>query len=125
MVGDEQFKDVSKATLLIWTSLLRALAIAGLVYGLIIVAWALLSGPSRAAIWIRRRLALGLNASAGVVWGVGAGIFLLLFLWSPTPAFRSTLRLLVLAALYAAGIAALRRQTLAEFPEARAHEPAV
>ncbi len=44
-------------------------------------------------------------------------IVLLIVAWGPTPATRSLVPMLVLTALLALGIEALRRQTAREFPD--------
>jgi hypothetical protein len=46
-----------------------------------------------------------------------ATLFLLIVLWGPTHALRQWWGLLLFAALLAAGVAALRAQTKAEFPD--------
>ena len=53
-----------------------------------------------------------------IVYAVVALIFLLVLLWSPTDSDRGIWGTLVLAALVALGVWALRRQTLKEFPPA-------
>ncbi len=45
-------------------------------------------------------------------------LLLVLFAWAPTPAFRLVVPALVLIGLLAAGVEALRRQTMREFPDA-------
>jgi hypothetical protein len=87
-------------------------------YGIITVAAAVLAGPTRAGTSVRRWLAPTLNKRPGITWAVAGGAFLLLVLWGGTPALRIWWEVLILAALLAAGVAALRRQTLREFPAA-------
>jgi hypothetical protein len=116
---DPPFKKAGHAVLLIETSLLKQLAWTGVVYGLAIVVWAVVAGPSRVGTAVRRFLAPVFNAAP---WGLAAGaavVFLLLLLWSPAPNPQSGLRILALALLFAGAIVALRRRTLAEFPDAR------
>jgi hypothetical protein len=117
LVTQAQYKGTAHATLLIWTSLLRELALAGVAYGLVTVGWAVVAGPTHAGTAVRRTLAPALNLSAGLVWCWAGGLFLLLTLWGPTPAFDFGSRLAVLAGLYGLGIWALRRRTLAEFAD--------
>ena len=117
LVNAAEFRDAASATLLIWTSLLRQLALAGVAYGLAVVGWAFVAGPTRAGTAIRRTLAPALNMSAGLVAAWAGGIFLLLLVWAPTPAFRFGQGLLVLAVLYALGIVALRRETMVQFAD--------
>jgi flagellar biosynthesis component FlhA len=52
-----------------------------------------------------------------VAYLVVAAIYLLLVVWSPIPAMRRPLFLLILAVLLGFGVWILRRQTEAEFPE--------
>jgi hypothetical protein len=59
-----------------------------------------------------------------VTWGGAAAIYLLVVLWGPTHALRTWWGILLVAALLAAGIVILRRQTLAEFPQAGLEEHA-
>jgi hypothetical protein len=51
-------------------------------------------------------------------WAVLGGAYLLLVLWGPTQALRTLWGVLLLGALVALGFEALRRQTLAENPDA-------
>jgi hypothetical protein len=99
------------------TELLVEVAVAAVVYGLVMVAGAALAGPTRPATAVRRTVAPYLRqplvayaglalALAGIVW------------WAPTPAWRNAAMLAILAALSAAGVETLRRQVIREFPEA-------
>ena len=63
-----------------------------------------------------------LNTRPGVVWGGFALTFLLLVLWGGLLAVRTWWEILVLAALLAAGVQAVRSQTLREFPDAKLDE---
>ncbi len=51
-------------------------------------------------------------------WGILAGLYLLVILWGPTHALQTWWGILLFGALIAVGFEALRRQTLAEFPDA-------
>jgi hypothetical protein len=106
----------------IGTSLLRAIALALVIYGLLIVAAAWLAGPSRPALAVRRALAPSLRDNPVAVYSIAAGIYLLVLLWGPTPALRNLIPILLIAALLVLGIELLRRQTAREFPDARAGE---
>jgi hypothetical protein len=46
------------------------------------------------------------------------GLYLLVLLWGPTPAFRNLIPILLIAGLLVLGIELLRRQTAREFPDA-------
>ena len=98
------------------TSLLRNGGIAMLVYGVAILLGAVLAGPLAFAKSARRSMA-PLLRDRGIAYGTAALIVLLLLWWGPTEGFRRPLPLLVLLALFVAGIEALRGQTLREFPQ--------
>ncbi|HET8949429.1 MAG TPA: hypothetical protein VFN44_02930 [Solirubrobacteraceae bacterium] len=101
---------------MIATSLLFAIAVALVVYGLVFALAAWLGGPTRPARFLRKLAAPELRESPAVAYAVAGGLLLALVLWGPTPAFRQPAWILLFAALLALGVAALRRQTAAEFP---------
>jgi hypothetical protein len=98
------------------TSLLFALAIALIAYGIVMVAAAWLAGPTRPAVAIRRVLAPSLRDSPAVAYATVGGVLLLLVAWGPTPALRNVWWILVFAVLLAFGVTMLRRETALEFP---------
>ena len=99
----------------IGTSLLRDIAVAMIVYGIVIVASAWLAGPTRPATEIRKALAPTLRDSPAVAYCTVGGVLLLLVLIGPTPAFRNIVWILLFAVLLAYGVTMLRRQTALEF----------
>jgi hypothetical protein len=99
---------------LIGTSILGEIGIASIIYGLFAVAGAALAGPTRAAVAVRRRIAPLLDHHLGLSAAGLSAAYLLLVLWGPTHALRTWWGVLLFAALIVAGVAALRRQTLAE-----------
>jgi hypothetical protein len=101
---------------LIGSSILRQIGIATVAYGLITAAGAILAGPTRWATSIRRWVAPTLNENPAMAWGALAGVVLLLAVWGPTHALRTWWGVLLFAGLLAAGLLALRHQTLREFP---------
>jgi hypothetical protein len=109
---------------LIGTSILGQIGAATLLYGAIAALGAVLAGPTAPAVWLRQRLAPILNERQGVVWGSVGFIYLLAILWGGTHALRVWWGILLLAALIAIGVVALRRQTLQEFPPEAHAEPA-
>ena len=111
------YRDAGKQAWLISSSILGEVGRAIVLYGLVFVVGAILAGPSRLAVATRRRLAPVLNERADITWGGAAFGFLLLVLWGGTHALRTWWGVLLLGALLALGIVALRRQTLAEFPQ--------
>jgi hypothetical protein len=103
---------------IIGTAILGQIAGAAILYGLVAMLGAVLAGPTRAATAVRSRIAPVLNERQGIAWGAAGGAFLLLVLWGGTHALRTWWGILVLGALLALGVEALRRQTLVEFPAA-------
>jgi hypothetical protein len=99
------------------TSLLAEAASATLLYGIVVVFAAWLAGPTGWATTTRRELAPFLREPRFAYGGLGV-IVLLLLAWGPTPAFRKPLLALILIALLALGVEALRRQAAREFPNA-------
>ena len=81
------------------TSLLFAIAVAMIVYGLVIVASAWLAGPTRPAVAVRKALAPSLRDSPAVAYTAVGGLLFLIVLWGPTPAFRNVWWILVFAGL--------------------------
>ena len=63
------------------TSLLFALAVALIAYGIVIVAAAWLAGPTRPATAVRKFFAPSLRDSPGVAYSVAGGLLLLVVLW--------------------------------------------
>jgi hypothetical protein len=111
-------ESVEPAVGAVWdiaTSLLRNGGIAMFAYGLVIFLGAVLAGPVGFAKRARRSLAPLLRERASA-YAAAAVVVLLLLWWGPTEGFRRPLPLLVLLALFIAGIEALRRQTLREYP---------
>jgi hypothetical protein len=110
------YKGSVRDVWLIASSVLGQIGQATILYGAVAVAGAAFAGPTKIATTLRRRSAPVLNERPGIV-ALGAGVvYLLLLLWGPTHALRVWWGILLLAALAAGGIIALRRQTKAEFP---------
>jgi hypothetical protein len=110
-------EQAGKRTWLIGSSILGQIGEASILYGVVVVLGAVLAGPMTQATAARRWLAPLFADRAGIAWAVVAGAYLLLVLWGPTHALRTLWGIALLGALLAAGIIALRRQTLAEFPD--------
>jgi hypothetical protein len=99
---------------LIGTDILAQIGWAAVAYGTVIVLGALLAGPHRAAVAVRSRIAPTLNERPAVVWAGVAVVYLALIAGGPTHALRTLWGIALLAALIAAGVVALRHQTLRE-----------
>ena len=109
-------QDSGKRVWLIGTSILAQIGWAALLYGAVMVLGALLAGPHRTAIAVRRRIAPVLNERPALAWAAIGTVYLALVAWGPTHALRTWWGIGLLGALIAAGVVALRQQTLREFP---------
>ncbi len=117
-LADPPYRDAAHHAWLTSSSILGEVGRAIVLYGIVVVLGAILAGPSRPATAVRRWIAPVLNQRHDITWGTAAFAFLLLVLWGPTHALRTWYGVLVLGGLLALGIVMLRRQTLAEFPDA-------
>ena len=106
----------ARQTWLIGTDLLAGIAWTAIIYGVLVMASAILAGPTRAATWVRSHLAPTMRDRPGVVYSVIGLVYLLVILWGPTPAFRNVLWILIFGGLIALGTEAFRRLTVREFP---------
>lgn len=104
------------ATWEIGTSLLVETGQSLVAYGIAIVLAAWLGGRTAVATAIRRAIAPYLRRPA-VAYGVLATALLLLFWWDPVVATSRLVPSLILVGIAAAGIEALRRQVIREFPD--------
>ncbi|HXD58206.1 MAG TPA: hypothetical protein VN606_09815 [Thermoleophilaceae bacterium] len=103
----------------IGTGLLKAISVAFVIYGLLLVAAAWLAGPTRSAQAVRRALAPSMRDHPGRVYAGVGFVYLLVLLWGPTPALRHIVPILIIAALIVLGVELLRRQTAIEHPDAQ------
>ncbi len=101
----------------IGTSLLRATGVAMIGYGLLFLLAAWLAGPSGAATRLREALAPYLQRRLVAYSGVVVIVLLVLW-WNPTPGTSRLAPTLILIGLLVAGVEALRRMTVSEFPDA-------
>jgi Short C-terminal domain len=99
------------------TSLLVEAASATVLYGIFALVAAWIAGPTALATATRRGLAPYLREPR-YAYGAYGLIALLLIAWGPTPALRKPLTAIVLLALLALGVEALRRLTAREYPDA-------
>jgi hypothetical protein len=109
---------------LIGTSILGQIGAAAVLYGAVTALGAIYAGPSHPAVWLRQRLAPTLNEHQGIIWGTVGFLYVLAVLWGGTHALREWWGILLLGGLIALGVAALRRQSLQEFPTGAALAPA-
>jgi hypothetical protein len=102
VVQQEQNRDVAEAVWRIGSELLRDIGITLEIIGLLLIAGAVLAGPSRAAKAIRRR------------WGIWAVAFLILVFWAPMPILDTWYGVLAAAGIVAACVEGLRRACLTD-----------
>jgi putative oligomerization/nucleic acid binding protein len=112
----QSLKDAAHAAWIIATSLLAAEAAAVIMYGIVVVLGAWLAGPGRVARWSRQELTPVLR-DARLAYGALAFILLLVFWWNPTPGTARLLPSLLLIILAVAGVEALRRVAVRDFPD--------
>ena len=112
----QQYRESGHRVWSIGTSILGEIGWAIVLYGVIGLLGAVLAGPTRVATVVRGHIAPVLNERQGLAWGAVGFAYLLLVLWGGTHALRTPLGIILLGGLLALGVAALRRQTLAEFP---------
>jgi hypothetical protein len=105
------------------TQLLVDVATATIVYGVVMVLAAWLAGPTRWAVSVRRVIAPYVREPA-IAYSALAIVVVILIWWAPTPAWRNVPLTLILVGLLAAGVEALRRQVIREFPAATREDAA-
>jgi hypothetical protein len=112
-------RDVMYEIWLTASSILGTIGRSVVFYGVFGVLAATLAGPTRAGTAIRRWIAPVLNHRPGLTWGVAGALYLLLILTGATKELRQPVWILILGAILAGGLVALRHQTLREFPDAQ------
>ncbi len=115
-------RPAGEAVWAIGTGLLRDIAIAMVLYGLALVIAAWMAGRTRVATSLRHAGAPWMREHPEGSYAVAGVLLLLIVWWGPTAATRQILPVLGFALLFALGVTLLRRQTEAEFPDARPGE---
>jgi len=118
LVSNESVKPAAHDAWVIGTSLLYDIAVALIVYGLLLVVSAWLAGRTGPATATRLELAPVMRDRLVLVYTAVAGVYLLVLVWGPTPAFRHVLPILLIGGLVVLGVETIRRQTRREFPAA-------
>jgi hypothetical protein len=113
-LAEPSSQDSGRRVWLIGTSILAQIGWAAVLYGAGMALGAMLAGPHRAAVAVRGRIAPTLNERPALAWTAVAAVYLALIAWGPTHALRTLWGVALLAAQIAAGIVALRHQTLRE-----------
>jgi hypothetical protein len=119
-LSSPDYKGTVHDAWLIGTQILGQIGWATFAYGVVLVLAAVFAGPMRAAVAGRRAVAPYLNAYPWHAAAVALGVYLLILFWGPTHALRMWWGALAFALLGIAAFLALRRQTLAEFPQTAA-----
>lgn len=124
IVADDSVRPAAHRIWWIATNSL-GLAIASILFvGLVALLGAWIAGPGARATSLREWLAPYLRDPA-VAYGALAVVILLLLAWSPTPAARKWVTVIILTALAAGGLEVLRRQAAREFPDAQRRPPSL
>lgn len=101
------------------TTLLYDIAVALIVYGLVLVVAAWLGGRTRLAGATRRALAPTLRERPAVSYISAYAVLLLVIFWGPTPATRQLIWIILFIVLLGVGVHVLRSQAEREFPTAQ------
>jgi hypothetical protein len=118
LVTVESAKPAGEAAWSIGTSLMTSIAKTVIIVGILFLAAGWLASPTGGARATRRYLAPTLRLHPAYVYVALAIIVCFYFLSGPTQGLRTFLTTLIIAAMAAAGIHELRRQTAEEFPDA-------
>ena len=108
VVDVEENRPAADAVWRIGTVLLRDIGWSLALIGLVIVLGAVIAGPSRAAVALRRFITPALTGGPAIRWGIGVAVFLLILWWAPLPVLTTFLGMILLAAIIAASIEGLR-----------------
>lgn len=120
LIKTDAVRPAGNAAWGIGTELLRNVAYALILYGVVGLFGAWLAGPTRWAVSARQRLAPVFEDQAWIVYVAVAVLFLLLIAWGPTRATRELWGILLLGGLLFFGVAMLHRETVREFPASKA-----
>jgi hypothetical protein len=101
------------------TSLLVQVASSAIIIGIPVILAALLAGPARWAIAVRRFLAPHFRERPSLAYWITAALLALVFIWGPIPATRNLLEMLLFTILAFVGAHIFRGQIAAEFPDAQ------
>jgi hypothetical protein len=123
LVATASNRPVGSQAWWIATELLRTLAWAGVALGLGLAVAAILVGPARITVSLRRRAAPALLGNPVAVWGTTAAVILILLAFTPFNLFTTWLGLLGAAAVIVGAIVALQRTCRREAGAAVSHRP--
>jgi Short C-terminal domain len=119
LASTEAVRPAAHAAWSIATSVLVEIAGAIIFIGALIVIAGWLAGRSQWASTTRRSLAPYLRDRPDLTFGTAAVALLIVFLWGPIAATQKIVGIVVIVVLSLFGVEMFRRQTAAEFPDAR------
>jgi hypothetical protein len=122
LVSDDSIRPAVHDAVAIGTSMLSQVASAVIITGLVLVLAAWFAGPSRPMTAVRRAITPFLRDHPDRAFGLTAAMMALIFIWQPIHATGTPAGIIVFLALALFGTWVLRRQVIAEFPDARAGE---
>jgi hypothetical protein len=122
LVHDASLRPAVHAVLDIGTQLLGTIAGAFILVGAVIVVAAILAGPMKPFVALRRAIAPFLRDQPVGTYAVTCGVMLIVFVWNPIPSTGTPVGIIVYLALALFGTEMLRRQTAEEFPDAQRGE---
>ncbi len=119
LVNDASLRPPARAVVDIGTGLLGEIAGAFLLVGAVIALAAWFAGPARVMVPVRRAIAPFLREQPVATFAIAAAVMVLVFIADPIPATGTLAGIVVFMVLAMVGTEVLRRQTAAEFPDAR------
>jgi hypothetical protein len=117
ITSDASIEPAANDAYSVATSLLVQVSSAAIIIGIPLILAALLAGPARWALSVRRFLAPHFREHQGLPYWIAAGLLALVFLWGPIPATRNPLEMLIFTILALVGAHVLRGQIAEEFPD--------
>lgn len=120
LVKDDALRPAVSATVLIGTGLLAEIANAFILVGAAVIVAAWFAGPAGIAVAGRRAIAPFMRDQPAGTYGIVVALMILIFIWQPIHATSTPVGIVAFLALALIGTALMRRQVMAEFPDARA-----
>jgi hypothetical protein len=117
LVSDVAVRPALITAWYIGTNVIGTINLTLLIVAILLVIGVWLSGAGRMSTSVRKRLAPWLVKPL-YAFGIPAVVLLILIVWGPLPVFQKVIPVIIIAVLAAVGIEALRRQTIAEHPQA-------
>ena len=119
LTNDDAIRPAIRATIGIGTDILSDIAGACILIGLVLIVAAWFAGPARICREAREALAPFVRERPVPTYAIALGVMVLVFIWNPIHATGTPAGIIVFTLLALLGTEVLRRQTAAEFPNAR------